>query len=256
MNDTSITTVDKTKTFQGTKDADYINLTAVNEDITIFNNGGDDALFVGEGNDTYNITTIDKAPNVVKVYDNGGDDTYNTTLDSALYIEDYAGNDTLNINDTNVTSLAYIFDVVNPNYTDENPTLYTDLFIVDKNKYFNIAMSLYSSVSTATDVDKALESLNGKFGYAWIDDYYGGTQKVETINLNGKEQSFDYTVEGSYANQIQQQVAAWLTTKDYKTAWSVIESHNTTDMAYLFNLYYEVKSSPSTTADTAQTLPS
>ena len=103
----------------------------------INSNGGNDLIYLGAGNDILNMTTEEKGTPTgkntaemvgiggthtisndldvpaISVYSASGDDTYNTTLkDYGLYIEDYAGNDVLNIKSSN-TNVVYFFDVIN-----------------------------------------------------------------------------------------------------------------------------------------------
>ena len=168
-----------------------------------------------------------------------GNDTYNTDMTSGLYIEDLGGNDVLNINNTDITNLKCIFDVKSSLYTDYN--FYTDLFMVDSNEFMSIAMGLASSLGSSMTASDAMKSLQGKFGYAWIDDFYSDDQKIETINLNGKDitTAFDYTNSETTSNigQIHQNIATFLTANNYQTAWEVIDKQSKRDMLSLFMLY-------------------
>ena len=138
------------------------------------------------------------------IYDAGGDDTYNTSFDVGLYIEDSAGADIINITDS-AESLLYFFDVVNPKYKSDNPTLYTDLFICDKIEFSNQSTALVNQFSMA-----GLEAFQGNIGYTWIDDYYGGAQKIETVNYNETSLNLDYTDSSSDLYQIAENIQTWL----------------------------------------------
>jgi len=229
----------------------------------IYANGGNDLIYTGEGDDTVNLSAgnpgdptgnntahmigiggtelLDSNPvSAISVYDAGGNDTYNTSFDVGLYIEDSAGNDTLNITD-DAANLLYFFDVANPNATG-TPTLYTDLFICDKAEITALATDNSFMASFAT---QGIEALQGNLGYAWIDDYYGGSQKIETVNYNGTELNLDYTDTTSPLNQIRANVQAWLTNSvpfipshdNYDSAWSVIESGNVNDIKVMLAMY-------------------
>ena len=209
----------------------------------ITNGGGNDFVYLGNGDDEFNIVSSkDKTSGDVdysSVYSEMGNDTYNTDMTSGLYIEDLVGNDVLNINNTDISGLRCIFDVKSSLYTDYN--FYTDLFMVDSSKFFNIGLTLQSAMneSSINDVSSAMKSLQGKFGYAWIDDFYSDDQKIETINLNGKNitSGFDYTDTKSNIGQIYQNIATFLTANNYQTAWEVIDKQSKRDMLSLFMLY-------------------
>lgn len=263
---------DKTKTiitgigeFDGTFESEII--VGSNVDDVINSKGGNDLIYLGKGNDVLNIeksngtTTGNNTAEMtgiggthtisnnlpypaISVYSESGNDTYNTSLDFGLYIEDYAGNDTLNIT-TNGQDLCYIFDVVNPKFADSDYTFYEDLFICDKSKIssaivtagMKYAMGIYKSAA------ETMESMQGQFGYAWIDDYYGNKQTIETINIfNSKTEeetilNMDYNSDSSDIASVKAAVANWLSATDYKTAWSVLEGKNAADMAALFQLF-------------------
>ncbi len=234
---------------------------------TINSNGRNDLIYMGDGNDTLNMTKTEGGVTnkntaemigiggthsisndldipATSVYDSTGNDTYNTTLkEFGLYIEDFAGNnDTLNITYSD-NNLMYFFDVVNPKHASENPTLYTDLMICDKSQFTDAGLSAFS---TATGGFKAmLESMQGTFGYAWIDDHFGGAQKIENINIidaDGNSSALD--VDAAIAST-QQKIAAWLSSDtgffkpsgDFSTAWDVLERGSKADKAYLATLY-------------------
>lgn len=252
-----------TGTIDGTFESEII--IGSNADDIINPMGGNDLIYTGEGNDTLNFTAgtsgdptgnntahmigiggtelLDTNPvSAISVYDAGGDDTYNTSFDVGLYIEDYDGSDTLNITD-DAENLMYFFDVAaNPNATG-TPTLYTDLFICDKSKLMALANDNAFLAKIATD---GLEALQGNLGYVWIDDYYGGTQKIETVNHNDTELKLDYKDTTSPLYQIRANVQAWLTNPtsmylpehtNYDNAWSVIEGGNMTDIKIMLAMY-------------------
>ena len=234
---------------------------------TINSNGRNDLIYMGDGNDTLNMTKTEGGETgkntaemigiggthsisndldvpAISVYDSTGNDAYNTTLkEFGLYIEDFAGsNDTLNITYSD-NNLMYLFDVVNPKHASENPTLYTDLMICDKSQFTDAGLSAFS---TATGGFKAmLESMQGTFGYAWIDDHFGGKQEIENINIidaDGNSSALD--VDAAIAST-QQKIAAWLSSDtgffkpsgDFSTAWDVLERGSKADKAYLATLY-------------------
>lgn len=244
-------------TINGTHESEII--IGSNSADTINSNGRNDLIYMGDGADTLNLTKTtgndtgkntaemigiggthsisnDLAVPAISVYDSKGNDTYNTTLtEFGLYIEDYAGNDTLNITYSD-NNLMYLFDVVNPKHASENPTLYTDLMICDKSQFTTAGVS---ALFSATGGFKSmLESMQGTFGYAWIDDHFGNTQKIENINIvnNGVSTALDIdTVTAS----TRQAIAAWLSSNkgDYSTAWDVLERGSTTDKMQLAMLY-------------------
>lgn len=228
-------------TINGTEKNEIIIGTDKNDVIT--NGGGNDFVYLGNGDDEFNIVSSkDKTSGDVdysSVYSEMGNDTYNTDMTSGLYIEDLGGNDVLNINNTDISGLRCIFDVKSSLYTDYN--FYTDLFMVDSSKFFNIGLTLQSAMneSSINDVSSAMKSLQGKFGYAWIDDHYSDSQKIENINLNGKNitSGFDYTDTKSNIGQIYQNIATFLAANNYQTAWEVIDKNNSKDVAKLFFLY-------------------
>lgn len=228
-------------TINGTEKNEIIIGTDKNDVIT--NGGGNDFVYLGNGDDEFNIVSSkDKTSGDVdysSVYSEMGNDTYNTDMTSGLYIEDLGGNDVLNINNTDISGLRCIFDVKSSLYTDYN--FYTDLFMVDSSKFFNIGLTLQSAMneSSINDVSSAMKSLQGKFGYAWIDDHYSDSQKIENINLNGKNitSGFDYTDTKSNIGQIYQNIATFLTANNYQTAWEVIDKNDSKDVAKLFFLY-------------------
>ena len=228
-------------TINGTEKNEIITGTGKNDVIT--NGGGNDFVYLGNGDDEFNIVSSkDKTSGDVdysSVYSEMGNDTYNTDMTSGLYIEDLVGNDVLNINNTDISGLRCIFDVKSSLYTDYN--FYTDLFMVDSSKFFNIGLTLQSAMneSSINDVSSAMKSLQGKFGYAWIDDHYSDSQKIENINLNGKNitSGFDYTDTKSNIGQIYQNIATFLAANNYQTAWEVIDKNNSKDVAKLFFLY-------------------
>lgn len=228
-------------TINGTEKNEIIIGTDKNDVIT--NGGGNDFVYLGNGDDEFNIVSSkDKTSGDVdysSVYSEMGNDTYNTDMTSGLYIEDLGGNDVLNINNTDITNLKCIFDVKSSLYTDYN--FYTDLFMVDSNEFMSIAMGLASSLGSSMTASDAMKSLQGKFGYAWIDDFYSDDQKIETINLNGKDitTAFDYTNSETTSNigEIYQNIATFLTANNYQTAWEVIDKQSKRDMLSLFMLY-------------------
>lgn len=232
---------DNSGTINGTEKNEIIIGTDKNDVIT--NGGGNDFVYLGNGDDEFNIVSSkDKTSGDVdysSVYSEMGNDTYNTDMTSGLYIEDLGGNDVLNINNTDISGLRCIFDVKSSLYTDYN--FYTDLFMVDSSKFFNIGLTLQSAMneSSINDVSSAMKSLQGKFGYAWIDDHYSDSQKIENINLNGKNitSGFDYTDTKSNIGQIYQNIATFLTANNYQTAWEVIDKNDSKDVAKLFFLY-------------------
>lgn len=232
---------DASGTINGTEKNEIIIGTDKNDVIT--NGGGNDFVYLGKGDDEFNLTSSKgKTSGEVdysSVYSESGDDTYNTDMTSGLYIEDLGGNDVLNINNTDITNLKCIFDVKSSLYTDYN--FYTDLFMVDSNEFMSIAMGLASSLGSSMTAGDAMKSLQGKFGYAWIDDFYSDDQKIETINLNGKDitTAFDYTSSETTSNigEIYQNIATFLASKGYQTAWEVIDKQSKRDMLSLFMLY-------------------
>lgn len=232
---------DNSGTINGTEKNEIIIGTDKNDVIT--NGGGNDFVYLGNGDDEFNIVSSkDKTSGDVdysSVYSEMGNDTYNTDMTSGLYIEDLGGNDVLNINNTDISGLRCIFDVKSSLYTDYN--FYTDLFMVDSSKFFNIGLTLQSAMneSSINDVSSAMKSLQGKFGYAWIDDHYSDSQKIENITLNGKNitSGFDYTDTKSNIGQIYQNIATFLTANNYQTAWEVIDKNDSKDVAKLFFLY-------------------
>ena len=232
---------DNSGTINGTEKNEIIIGTDKNDVIT--NGGGNDFVYLGNDDDEFNIVSSkDKTSGDVdysSVYSEMGNDTYNTDMTSGLYIEDLGGNDVLNINNTDITNLKCIFDVKSSLYTDYN--FYTDLFMVDSNEFMSIAMGLASSLGSSMTASDAMKSLQGKFGYAWIDDFYSDDQKIETINLNGKDitTAFDYTNSETTSNigEIYQNIATFLTANNYQTAWEVIDKNNSKDVAKLFFLY-------------------
>lgn len=252
-------------TINGTHESEII--IGSNTADTINSNGRNDLIYMGDGNDTLNMTKTEGGVTgkntaemigiggthsisndldvpAISVYDSTGNDTYNTTLkEFGLYIEDFAGNnDTLNITYSD-NNLMYLFDVVNPKHASENPTLYTDLMICDKSQFTDAGLSAFS---TATGGFKAmLESMQGTFGYAWIDDHFGGKQEIENINIidaDGNSSALD--VDAAIAST-QQKIAAWLSSDtgffkpsgDFSTAWDVLERGSKADKAYLATLY-------------------
>lgn len=257
-------------TINGTYESEII--VGSNSDDVINSNGNNDLIFMGDGNDVLNVTSVEKgdasnnntagmigiggkeplsndlAYPAISVYDSAGNDTYNTSFDSGLYIEDSAGSDTLNIQYTG-NNLMYFFDVVNPNFADQNPVVYTDLMICDKTDFKNaispmlkrVAMAVFTGASV--DVKAELEGLQGSYGYAWIDDHFGNSQTIETINIVDsnnevtKTIDYDYESEGSDLNAVYQSVANWLSGKSYTTTWDVLENGGMADMAALLNLY-------------------
>lgn len=225
--------------------------------------GGDDLIYSGDGNDTLNFVKSeggdatgkntarmvviggsdylpeDHPVNAISAYDTSGDDTYNTSFDVGLYIEDNGGtNDVINIDatksDSTKSSLRYMFDVAKPG---KESKLYTDLFIYDSKDNGTMFSAILQTGS--------MEGMQGQFGYVWIDDYYSSTQKVETVNLvNGdqvEELSLTYTEAGSDTNAVYQAISAWLSTKSaYDTAWDVVKATSMSsyfDKLTLFNLY-------------------
>ena len=255
---------------------DVLNVTALEKgDPT----GKNTAQMTGIGGTT-TIPDDLKCP-ALSVYDNSGNDTYNTSFEFGLYIEDYSGNDTLNIQSSD-QNIMYFFDVANPNNTTiisselippkgmtpvegltlveeltpapssplkpesvpAKPIIYTDLMICDKGAFSKAAGSVAMQIMMGRITAKAaMESLQGKFGYAWIDDYYSRAQKIETVNLVDekgevtKTFNLDYTDETSDVYAIAQSVASWLSTKDYTSAWDVLEHGSAKDMASLLSLY-------------------
>lgn len=213
-----------------------------NDDV-VTNGGGNDFIYLGKGNDVLNVTSSkDKTSGKVdysSVYSESGDDIYNTDMTSGIYIEDLGGNDTLNIDNADITNLKCIFDVKSSLYKDY--AFYTDLFMVDSNKFMQIAFGLASSLGSSMSANDAMKSLQGKFGYTWIDDFYSDDQKIETINLNGKDitTAFDYTSSETTSNigEIYQNIATFLASKGYQTAWEVIDKQSKSDMMNLFMLY-------------------
>ncbi len=237
---------------------------------TINSNGRNDLIYMGDGNDILNITKTEDDETgkntaemigiggthsisndldvpAISVYDSTGDDTYNTTLkEFGLYIEDFAGNDTLNIKYSD-NKLMYFFDVVNPNLANTNPTIYTDLLICDNSQFMGAGTS---ALSSATGGFKAmLESMQGTFGYAWIEDHFGGAQKIENINIiddNNVETALNIE---SAISSTKEKIEAWLTHQDkgfmnmceisgdFATAWDVLEKGSKADKLYLANLY-------------------
>ena len=252
-------------TINGTHESEII--IGSNSVDTIYSNGRNDLIYMGDGNDTLKLTSTigdetgkntaemigiggthsisnDLDVPAISVYDSKGNDTYNITLkDFGLYIEDYAGNDTLNITYSD-NNLMYLFDVVNPKHASENPTLYTDLMICDKSQFMAAGMDALTS-STSAGMKAMMEDMQGTFGYAWIDDHFGGAQKIENINLidaDGNSSALD--IDSAIAST-QAKIAAWLSSdsgffkpsKDFATAWDVLESGSKIDKAYLANLY-------------------
>lgn len=233
----------------------------------ISSEGGNDLIYLGKGNDVLNITHAEKgevtanntaemtgiggthtisnnlAYPAVSVYSEAGNDTYNTDLKTGLYIEDYAGKDTLNIKYTD-DNLMYLFDVVNPKFQDQNPTIYEDLMICDKDDFTTSMTGAAMSILLGGKTMKgALEDAQGTFGYAWIDDYYSKNQKIETVNIvNDKNKvtkhlDLDYTSAKSDLNPIYQEISSWLSNTDYKSAWDVIENGSKSDMLALAQIY-------------------
>lgn len=225
--------------------------------------GGDDLIYSGDGNDTLNFVKSeggdatgkntarmvviggsdylpeDHPVNAISAYDTSGDDTYNTSFDVGLYIEDNGGtNDVINIDatksDSTKSSLRYMFDVAKPG---KESKLYTDLFIYDSKDNGTMFSAILQTGS--------MEGMQGQFGYVWIDDYYSSSQKIETVNLvNGEtstELNLDYTADGSDTNAVYQAISAWLSTKSaYDTAWDVVKATSMSsyfDKLTLFNLY-------------------
>ena len=253
-------------TINGTHESEII--IGSNSADVINTNGRNDLVYMGEGKDILNLTSTtgdetgkntaemigiggthsisnDLDVPAISVYSASGDDTYNTTLkDFGLYIEDYAGTDTLNITYSD-NNLMYLFDVVNPKHASENPTIYTDLMICDKSQFTSAGMGAFSSLS-GSGMKAIMESMQGTFGYAWIDDYYGGAQKIENINIinetDGTTSALDIDTEIA---STQAKIAAWLSStsgffkpsQDYATAWDVIEGSSTSDKMYLAMLY-------------------
>ncbi|MCM1265585.1 MAG: hypothetical protein NC200_05230, partial [Candidatus Gastranaerophilales bacterium] len=241
---------------------------------TINSNGGNDLIYAGKGNDIVNITTSDGGEasgnntagmigiggstpmtnnqyDAISVYNEGGDDVYNTTLQSGLYIEDFGGNDIVNINDETVSNLGFFFDVVNPNCADNHSSLYEDLFIFDLGKKSELMTNMVSAVMGGNN-SGALEALQGSFGYVWIDDQFGGNQTIEKVNLNGKTLDLsDYTMSDSDLYAVGQNVAAFLSSKGtkYTTAWDVIESYDgsISSMLDMYGLFSAFTTTPATT---------
>jgi hypothetical protein len=237
---------------------------------TINSNGRNDLIYMGDGNDTLNMTKtegLETGKNTAEmvgiggthsisndldvpatsVYDSTGDDTYNTTLkEFGLYIEDFAGNDTLNIKYSD-GNLMYLFDVVNPNMADTNPTIYTDLMICDKSQFTEAGVS---ALSNSTGGFKAMmESMQGTFGYAWIDDHFGNSQTIENINIvDDKGVATDLEIDSAISST-KEKIEAWLTHQDkgpfnmfevsgdFATAWDVLEHGTSADKMYLAKLY-------------------
>lgn len=256
----------------GSNSADTIN--AMGGDDLIYSGAGDDTLnFVkptaGEatGNNTAPMVVIggsdylpaNHAVSAISVYDTAGSDTYNTTFDVGLYVEDIKSDntdvDTINISAEGMTSdnIRYMFDVYNPKYildpTLERPTFYEDLFIIDTQNYGRMTASLALSFISGKykTTSAVMESVQGSIGYVWVDDHYGTAQKIENINLNDSELITEYDPtkltpsEGdSYAQTLYQAVSAFLSSKGYDSAWSVVEKDTSPmhrDSMALFTLY-------------------
>lgn len=256
-------------TINGTFESEII--VGSNSADTINTNGRNDLIYMGDGNDTLNLTSTtgeetgkntaemigiggthsisnDLDIPAISVYDSKGDDTYNTTLkEFGLYIEDYAGNDTLNIKYSD-DNLMYFFDVVNPNLANTNPTIYTDLMICDKSQFMGAGMSALSN-SSGLSMKAMMESMQGSFGYAWIDDHFGNSQTIEEINIitdSGNTTKLDID---TAISSTKEKIEAWLTHQDkgtfnmfevsgdFATAWDVIEKGTKADKLYLANLY-------------------
>ncbi len=266
----------------GTNGADVINAS-----------GGDDLVYSGGGDDTLNFTASaggeatgkntagmiviggsDYMPehtnDAISVYDASGSDTYNTTLDVGLYVEDYrnlkdelqnSDTDTINITAGGVTAsdIRYMFDVYNPKYVgaSSKPTFYADLFIMDTTGYNTMKTSLSTKIMGGTtygSTSEVLESLQGSFGYVWVDDQYSASQKIENINLNGSALDVEIdktnisTPTTSYIQTMYQAISAWLSNTTtgagvkggYDTAWSVVKDNTDvgkTNAAQLFAMY-------------------
>ena len=238
----------------------------------ISSNGNNDLIYMGAGNDTLYITSQEKGEATGKntaemigiggtqtisndldipatsVYDSEGNDIYNTTLkEFGLYIEDYAGDeDTLNIKYSD-NNLMYFFDVANPN--KQNVSLYTDLMICDGSQFSEAGLSAISNMSSGMGTKDLMQSLQGSFGYAWIDDYFGKTQIIENINIiDSEDNSTALDIDSAIAST-KEKVASWLAGEykgtfnmfgvqgDYNSAWDVIESGSKTDKATLAMIY-------------------
>ena len=281
------------ETIDGTFESEII--VGSNSADTINALGGDDLIYSGDGDDTLNFvkptagesTGNNTAPMVViggsdylpanhkvsaiSVYDTAGNDTYNTSFDVGLYIEDKQGADT-DIDTINITGnqktifgqekplttsdMRFIFDVINPKYLDPTvsgkPTFYADLFIISQSGYMQMAMGLASSMSKYSSTADIMSSLQGSFGYVWVDDQYSTSQEIENINVNGAALDVDidrtklnHESTDSYIQTMYQAVSAWLTAKDYGSAWSVIENDKSSgkaDTIELFMMYSKTQS--------------
>ena len=282
------------ETIDGTFESEII--VGSNSADTINAMGGDDLIYSGGGNDVLNFvkpttgeaTGNNTAPMVViggrdylpanhtvsaiSVYDTAGSDTYNTTFDVGLYIEDIENTDqdtdTINITGNmkpmfgpakplTTGDMRFIFDVMNPKYldptvTEGKPTFYADLFMISSAGYMQMAMGLASKIGKMTSTAEVMSSLQGSFGYVWIDDQYMSSQEIENITVNNTplDVSIDRTKlvhdsTDSYIQTMYQTVAAWLTARDYGSAWSVIEkdlSEGKSDTIELFSIYSKSQS--------------
>lgn len=239
----------------------------------INSNGNNDLIYMGDGKDILNLTSTtgdETGKNTaemigiggthpisnnldvpaISVYSGSGDDTYNTTLkDFGLYIEDYAGNDTLNIKYSD-NNLMYFFDVINPNHEgEEGITFYSDLMICDKTQFMSAGLTALGNMQDGMGMKDLMQSMQGSFGYAWIDDHFGETQEIENINIiDGNNNSTDLDIDTEIAST-KEKIANWLAgtykgsggmygvNGDYDSAWDVIEKGTGADKKYLALIY-------------------
>lgn len=265
------------ETINGTFESEII--VGSNSADTINALGGDDLIYSGDGNDTLNFvkptagepTGNNTAPMIViggsdylpanhkvsaiSAYDTAGNDTYNTTLDVGLYVEDNGGtDDSLNFASKTGGSgkLIYMFDMYNPNpaVSHEGTPLYEDLFIYDYSDHFAIAAKMGMAVMQGKSLSQAMEELQGSFGYVWIDDYYGSTQKIENVSYTDSstgttaELNLSIGTDATTLATVKQALAGWLATTTYKSAWDVVESGTAKDAATLMGIYALSANSP------------
>nr|MCR5265344.1 hypothetical protein [Cyanobacteria bacterium RUI128] len=153
----------------------------------------------------------------------------------------------------------YMFDVYNPKYVgaSSKPTFYADLFIMDATGYNTMKTTLMSKMMSGAryhSTGEVLESIQGSFGYVWIDDQYSVSQQIETVKLNNTaldvaiDQTNLTTPTASYVQTMYQAISAWLSNTTtgagvkggYDTAWSVVEDNTTAgkmNAAQLVNIY-------------------
>lgn len=218
--------------YAGSKD-DVLNFTAGQKDTATGKNTAD---MIGIGG---TVLSDDNPYAAVSVYNSNGDDTYNTSFDVGLYIEDSNGyNDVINITDT-AENLLFFFDVAKQE-SDEDK-LYTDLFICDKADF----LALRQTLVAGADAMELMESMQGKLGYVWIDDFYGGDQLIEKVNYTNSNTGVtrelnklnNYNNVHSELYEIAEGIQNWLATTNYSTAWEVLENNNPQDINQLLNLY-------------------